>query len=527
MWGIRSRAWRSVCAAGLVVQLLVWVAGPTAEPAAAHPLPLPGGDAVRVEVDTSRDTGPLPPVAGVVTGSRTPDVARLAPLQPRFVRVDASIDRMYDCTTGRLDTAALAVLDEHVDRILAVGGEPFVTYDYMPECLAAPGGLRLFGPTRRPPADPALWEAAVAELTGTLVSDRVQRGAVPVRYFETWNEPDWFPFYDGTLTQFVHGIFLPEARVVVAEEARSGVDLRFGACSCFFADDRWIDTLIAAAESRGLPLDFVSWHYYANVPFLGPDGLEPFAGPEFLPIYRILGRRNPFANPSVYEQQARRYRTRYPGRELIMSEWNLSSGGFDRRNDTHEGAAFVTATLIAMARGGLDGATLFRLTDHWTHDASGRPLPILKGDWGLIDLTGTPKPTWHAAAAWGSLPDRLVETVSPDPARSGVWAIAARDPSTGRTVVLAASFSALAPHAHRLKLVLHGVDAASSDITLRRIDSNHTGADAPTTVARAAADEPGAARGHGTSTTFDLDLPRQSVLVVEVTPDHRQPAVLH
>ena len=43
-------------------------------------------------------------------------------------------------------------------------------------------------------------------------------------------------------------------------------------------------------RDTSLPLDFVSWHYYGNYPFVGPDGREPSLPAE---AYLLLGHRNP------------------------------------------------------------------------------------------------------------------------------------------------------------------------------------------------------------------------------------------
>ena len=32
---------------------------------------------------------------------------------------------------------------------------------------------------------------------------------------------------------------------------------------------------MTAAHQAGIPVGFVSWHYYGNYPFIGPDGVEP------------------------------------------------------------------------------------------------------------------------------------------------------------------------------------------------------------------------------------------------------------
>ena len=51
---------------------------------------------------------------------------------------------------------------------------------------------------------------------------------------------------------------------------------------------------------EGLPLDFISWHHYANSPFLGPDGNEGFLDEA---LYAALARRNPDSTPAHFRDE--------------------------------------------------------------------------------------------------------------------------------------------------------------------------------------------------------------------------------
>src|SRR5207248_6462114 len=99
------------------------------------------------------------------------------------------------------------------------------------------------------------------------------------------------------------------------------------------------------------------------------------------PAVSVLGQRNPAASPQSYLIQLDQVRTwaratlgHVP--ELMVDEWNLSAGGFDKRMDTNEGAAFQTATLAALAGDDLDRAVLFSAVDPYDRDINGNPLPM-------------------------------------------------------------------------------------------------------------------------------------------------------
>lgn len=88
-------------------------------------------------------------------------------------------------------------------------------------------------------------------------------------------------------------------------------------------------------------------------------------------MYDAISGTDPETSPAIYGELTREFRTRTSAAlpagaelpELIITEWNLSGGGFDLRHGTHEGAAFVLGSLIEMERAGLDRAMMFRAVD--------------------------------------------------------------------------------------------------------------------------------------------------------------------
>lgn len=399
-----------------------------------------------------------------------PSTARwMAALRPDLVRIDAGMERLYS-RGPKLDKSAFASLSQEVRAARSIGARPVIILSYTPEWLAddRPSSDR----TKVPPSDTAVWRRLVSNVVARL-------SALGVRSYEVWNEPDLPVFYQGLLTEFLERIFRPSAEAVLEIEKRSGRDLEFGGCACFFPDPSWIVPMIQYARANDLPLDFISWHHYGNTPFLGPDGAEPLGPAEIRPLLAPLRRRNPTTSPSTFGDQVAMVRSwrdalysdssRAP--ELWIDEWNLSAGGFDRRHDTAEAAAFQAAVLIELQRAGLDRASVFRSVDPAYGPDVVPAKPELYGGWGLVGRYGTIKPAWRAHRFWRSLGDDVLAFTSQEHARQGVSAMVTR--ATRRHfAVLVENFQAEGGHAHRIVLRLDGVPDGRWSMRSRGVDAS-------------------------------------------------------
>jgi hypothetical protein len=418
-----------------------------------------------------------------------PPLSTVADLGPPLVRIDATLQDVSPAP-GVLD---LAPLLEHVREVRSVGAEPLVILSYVPAWLGAPNA---FGrdPTRVPPADPDAWERLVHDVVRALAT-----APAPARRFEAWNEPDVPIFWQDTPAAW-SAMVARTARAVARVEAETGLDLAFGGPATAAPDPVYLAAFLEAVRDPGLPLDFVSWHYYANTPFLGPDGNE---FPATAPVHPVVGRPNPLAGPAVYGPQVPQMRQwtaallAGSGRAqpaMVIDEWNLSAGGFDRRHDTHEGASFVAGALVEMQRAGLDAAAFFQATDAPPPGGS-----RTYGGHGTVTRDGVRKPVWWALWLWRQ---QAAEQVAVDGGDDGLWVAAARDPD--RLTVLAASFSASRPIARTLALSVRGLEWTPRAATVRRIDATHP--DASVT-------EPASPGPDG---TWQLSLPAQSVVLLQL-----------
>lgn len=439
----------------IVRSFLVLVVACVACARPAHSAELP---AARVVVDVDRAIGETNPnLLGVGWNSR--DLERVAPLTPPIVRIDSRLESAAPAP----GVFALDAVLRRAERVRAVGGEPLVVLYGMPRWLGGPRAeqcapIPFFAPdgcnpVLVSPADVAAWEDVVATVVRALAT-------APARAyrFETWNEPDIPVFWHDTREAYFETVAAAHRAVQrVAEE--TGLPLQVGGPGA--TGPEFVVEYVAEIAARDLPLHFVSWHHYANNPFLGPDGAEGNLDPV---LYEALAGINPNTTPAIYGEQARQVRTAIEPLlagtglepELLIDEWNLSAGGLDRRHDSNEGAAFVAGSLIEMERAGLDGAAYYRATGDREN-----------GDWSLVAPDGTRKPTWWVFRAFEEASGALLATEGDDPA-TGFWARASK---RGRRVdVLLATFKAIGGTGRRVTLELDG-ECAAGKALVGRIDA--------------------------------------------------------
>ncbi|MGH9138220.1 MAG: hypothetical protein ACRD0G_14425 [Acidimicrobiales bacterium] len=464
--------------------------GPVAQ-AATGPGTVPLGSVINV--DAGRQLRPLTRhLVGFGWHEGGAPLASIAPLHPHLIRIDASLQDMSAGPGAPLDLDALLA---RVAAARAVGGEPLVILAYVPAWLGEPSAVGR-DPTRVRPANLDAWERLVHDVVLALAT-----AEAPAQRFEAWNEPDIPLFWQDTPVAWVDTVER-SARAVAAVERETGLALAFGGPATAFPDPLYLLPFLARFRDPALPLNFLSWHYYANYPFLGPDGAE---FPVTEPVHPLVGLRNPLASPAAYRPQVGLVRaladlalagTGRPPPALVIDEWNLSAGGFDTRHDTAEGAAFAAGVLIELQDAGLDEAAFFVATDV-------RGVP---GEHGTVTLGGTRKPVWWTFELWQHLEATQVAATEAGRPVDGLWSVATA--GRDRVVVLVAAFQATAgPHPDRTIVIeLQGLAGAPASATLRRIDAAHGAADTA---------EPGAIDG----TTVCFRLPTPGVAMVEVRAD--------
>jgi len=404
------------------------------------PVPPPTGPAdATVDVDLDHSAGPVTTdLTGVVWNAGS-SIAPVQPVHPRIVRIDGSLqDRSQG--PNQLD---LTPLLRRVAQVRAIGAEPLVILSYMPRWLGAPRAGTTKDPTRVAPYDLDLWQSLVTTVVRTLAI-----APQPAYMFEVWNEPDQSIFWQDTPGAFT-AMALRTHRAVADVKRETGLPLEIGGPAAAIGLNPQMLQYLQSVAAAHLPLDFVSWHKYANTPYLGPDGPEGNLPPD---IYNALAKRNPNSTPLDYSREIADIRakvgTALAGSGLtpkfIIDEWNVSAGGYDVRHDDAEGASLVAGILIEMERAGLDEAAFYRAV-------SGSDNHI--GDWGLVFSDGAPKPSWWVFRAWSLMTGNQLPT-SGDAPSTGLWARATGD--AGCVNVLLTNFVATGAPARTVHVDLNG-----------------------------------------------------------------------
>jgi hypothetical protein len=406
--------------------------------------PLPSGNFVSINVDAAaKSTGLINKNLIGVNGpgpSQSYQAMRL--IGVHWVRTDVSFEGTYDgrpvynCTTGSWNPA---LLDAKVAGIHREGGTPLEIVDYSPTCLSADPFSS--DPEHAPPdvgADRPKWDALVTQMAVHEIR------AENVRYFEVWNEPDWV-FFSGGLQGYLR-LYADTARSLENAAAELGVRISVGGPALADVLDTqniaWLQPLLSYVTKGDLPIDFISWHSYANDPYAGPanPGAAPICGARAAGP----GTNLCYYNPNLGEEtiakevaQTKQLLDGYPGLHplLIVDEWNID-GYYDARQDGPFDGAYVAAVLESAQQSGLDGMSFF-------FDANSPTNP--DANWGLLNRDFKPKPAYESFLYWHTLaPDQVSVSIAESEGA------AANSDANGRVGAVAST-----SHAHTVTVLLY------------------------------------------------------------------------
>ncbi len=261
-----------------------------------------------------------------------------------------------------------------------------------------------------PPGNTNHWVEAAKNVIRHYREGQWGGSCYPIRYIEIWNEPDNTQFWRGTESAFFR--FYAQAATTLKSEFP---DLRIGGPgfvpSCYLMHTTYASNFLSYCQSNSVPLDFLSWHLYSDVPSEFRD-----AGA----YYRNLLDTHGYSNA-----------------ENCISEWQIETGGL-RANAV--GAALVTAAWIALQDGEVDLAQLYRGQD---------PNVGMDGFYGLLRADGSYKKPAYAFKAWSQFahyPYRLSVSGS----YTGLAVIAARAADARSLAVLLANCNSGAVTNYRL-----------------------------------------------------------------------------
>lgn len=310
-------------------------------------------------------------------------------------------------------------VDELFDALLALEIKPFVEFGFCPGDLATTKGTVFWWKGNgSPPKDYAKWSELV-ETTVRHWIDRYGMEEVLSWYFEVWNEPNLSPFFKGTKSQYlklykasVLAIKKIDARLRVGGPATSNYvpDARFDgetenlAChetvvkstNLDLLDWRpvWVEDFFKYCEREKLPVDFVSTHPYPTDWALDEHG---------------QGRRSTRGVNATAQDLALLHKmvsaSPYPKAEIHLTEWSSSSSPRDFTHDFLQAATYVAKVNIDSI-GLADSLSYWTFTDIFEEGGAGDT--IFHGGFGLINLQGVVKPTYHAYRFLHQLGDQLL-----------------------------------------------------------------------------------------------------------------------
>lgn len=249
--------------------------------------------------------------------------------------------------------------------------EPVICLSYMPEVLSVSGTSRVEAPGKYEE-----W-ADLVKATVTHVNIDKKMG---VRYWEVWNEPNIFSFWQAPFPDYLK---LYDVSAEAALAADPSVKIGGPAVSYFSTDhigeflehERWNVTL-------GLPahVDFISWHSYGRTPEQVAADIREM---------RTILQDFPMFSPQIF-----------------ITEFNVLQGGSGDtsaggQTDTVDGAIAFLSSIESMQRERLDRAFLFELKD-------GVGPTSYWGRWGILTYDGKPKPIYYALKAYQNRPSGML-----------------------------------------------------------------------------------------------------------------------
>jgi xylan 1,4-beta-xylosidase len=247
-----------------------------------------------------------------------------------------------------------------------------------------------YRPNRAPPKSYARWDELVRRFTAHLV-ERYGIDEVSQWYFEVWNEPN-IDFWSGRPKQATYfKLYDHTAQAVKAVSPR----LRVGGPST--AQAAWVEAFLAHAARRGVPVDFVSSHVYAN-----DTADNVLHSAEHVPRDRMVCR----AVQKVHDEIAR---SPMPGLPFILSEFNASYANEPNVTDSVFMGPWI-ATTVSRCAGLVDLMSYWSFSD--VFEEQGVVKTPFYGGFGLLAEHGIPKPAFNAFALLHKLGERRLQVDS-------------------------------------------------------------------------------------------------------------------
>ena len=158
-----------------------------------------------------------------------------------------------------------------------------------------------------------------------------------IEYFEIWNEPDLKGFWNGTAEQY-YALYHTTVETLKSYDPSLKIG---GPCTSSIYNEDFTTRFLTYVIEHDLPLDFFSWHMYANHPHDLYNGSLYVRS--LLDSYGFSAALN------------------------INTEWNINIGFPQRDKDNAKNAAFTASSLIVFQDADIDYSYRYRANadDNW------------------------------------------------------------------------------------------------------------------------------------------------------------------
>lgn len=311
-------------------------------------------------------------------------------------------------------------IDEIFDRLLDMGVKPFIELGFMPQDLATTEKTVFWWKSNvSPPKDYQKW----ADLITAFVKHVVARYGIDecvTWYYEVWNEPNLAPFFDGTKSQYFElyrvtadaikaidprlmvggpstSNFVPDARFDGEREDMSEHKIVTTAKDLDALDWKpvWLADFFTYCEENKLPVDFISCHPYPTDWAFDEHG----TGTKLTRGVGATAKDLALLRTMVDEST-------FPKAEIHLTEWSSSSSPRDFTHDYLQAATFVAKANIDSI-GSVDSLSYWVFTDIFEESGAGDT--AFHGGFGMVNMQGIPKPTFHTYRFLNTLGNQILD----------------------------------------------------------------------------------------------------------------------
>ncbi len=185
---------------------------------------------------------------------------------------------------------------------------------------------------RKPPENKTKWAEVCKHIVMHYNDGWADGFHYNISYWEIWNEPDLSGFWNGTTEQYFN---LYQETAVTLKQYDPTLKIG-GPCTSSIFNKNFTTRFLSFVKENQIPLDFYSWHMYADTPF------QLYNGSKLV--------RNLLDSYGFYDV------------ESINTEWNINILTPQRDKDNAKNAAFTACSLSTFQDAEIDHAFRYRAT---------------------------------------------------------------------------------------------------------------------------------------------------------------------